>query len=138
MIMLKGELNIKDNGMEDKTYVTEQLSLVLKALRKVQRQSKDKREAHLEELAEYFASNRQTTKQIEINKIKQSEKIRTTAAKHKWYLKERHGMIRTLLVQEYRLHQIISILGVLDLIAMMEAFSQGEFGFNNNVMLVRV
>ena len=47
-------------------------------------------------------------------------------------------MIRNLLVQDYSLHQIMSILGVLALITMMREFSQGGIGFNNNDMLVRV
>ena len=122
---------------KDKRYVKEQLSLAWKALRKVQRQSKDKREAHLEDLAEHYASRRQTTKENEIKKLKHTEEIRKTAAKHKWYLKERHGMIRTLLVQDYRVHQILSILGALALTVLLGAFSTGGIGFSNDAMLVR-
>ena len=130
-------MNIKDSGLDDKTYVTKQLSDARKARRKVQRQFKDKREAHLEELAEHYASNRQTTKQTEIKKIKQSKEIRTTSAKHKWYLKERYGMIRTLLVQDYRLHQILSVLGVLPLSAMLGRFTKGGNVVRSNDILVR-
>ena len=66
MLRLKRELRIKDKGSQDKSYVKDQLSSAWKVLRKGQRQSKEKREAHLEELAEHYASRRQTTKQNEI------------------------------------------------------------------------
>ena len=55
---MKKDLKITDNGKKDKSYVKEELSLAWKALRKVQRQSKDKREAHLEVLAEHYAARR--------------------------------------------------------------------------------
>ena len=45
--------------------------------------------------------------------IKKYEEIRKTLAKHKWYLKERTGMIRNLLVPDYLLHQTLAIIGIL-------------------------
>ena len=82
-------------------------------LRKVQRSAAEHRDAHIAALAEYFATTRNTSRCIEVKKIKTSERTRATAAKHKWYLKDRHGMIRNLLIPDYRLHEIISIIGVL-------------------------
>ena len=71
---MRRELGIVDGGSQAKIYVKEQLSLAWKALRKVQRKSKNRREIHLEELAEHFASRRQSTKKIEINQIKRLKK----------------------------------------------------------------
>ena len=53
-----------------------------------------------------------------MEKIKNSEP-RATAAKHKWYLKDRHGMIRNLLIPDYRLHDILSIIGALAFILLI-------------------
>ena len=50
---------------------------------------------------------------IEIQTITNSEKDRDTSAKHKWYLKHRHGMIRSLLVQDYQVHQIMVMFSML-------------------------
>ena len=46
-------------------------------------------------------------------------------------------MIRTLLVQDYRVHQILSILGALALTVLLGAFSTEGVGFSNDAMLVR-
>ena len=85
----------------------------------MQKNSKDKREEHMKVLAEHYAERRNTTKVIEINKIIKYEAIRKTAAKHKWYLKERNGMIRTLLVPDYKIYQILAIIGILAWTALM-------------------
>ena len=79
----------------------------------MQRNSKDRRESHIQVLAEHYAERRDTTRAIEIKKMKQYEDVRRTSAKHKWYLKERNGMTRTLLVPDYSLHQILAIIGTL-------------------------
>ena len=67
----------------------------------------------MEKLTEHFAERRQTTRTIELKKITTSERTRTTAAKHKWYLKERHGMIRNLLIPDYKIHNILAIISVI-------------------------
>ena len=46
-------------------------------------------------------------------------------------------MIRTLLVQDYRVHQILSILGALALTVLLGAVSTGGVGVSNDAMLVR-
>ena len=56
------------------------------------------RDSHLDTLAEYYAEKRDTTKANEVKKIKHTEAIQRVSAKYKYYLKERHGMIRTLMV----------------------------------------
>ena len=72
-----------------------------------------------------------------MRQIKKTEEARTTAAKYKWYLKERYGTIRTLLVQDFRLHQILAILGALELAALLGAFSLGGQDFSHDYMLIR-
>ena len=67
----------------------------------------------MEKLADHFAEKRNTTRAIEVKKISTSERTRSAAAKHKWYLKERHGMIRNLLIPDYCIHEILSIIGIL-------------------------
>ena len=67
----------------------------------------------MEKLADYFSDKRDTTRVIELKKISTLERTRNTAAKHKWYLKERHGMIRNLLIPDYCIHDILAIIGVL-------------------------
>ena len=46
-------------------------------------------------------------------------------------------VIRALLVQDYRLYQIMSVLGELALTTVMGGFVTGGLGHNNNAMLVR-
>ena len=41
------------------------------------------------------------------------KKARAIAVKHKRYLKERRGIQRNLLVQDYQLHQILAIIGTI-------------------------
>ena len=102
--MIQKTLNIEDTGTDCKDYIKGRLKEAWNELRKVQENSKDKREEHMKVLAEHYAERRNTTKVIEINKILTYENIRKTAAKHKWYLKERNGMIRTLLVPDYKIY----------------------------------
>ena len=74
LLRLKRELHINDTDSQGKSDVKERLSSAWKALRKVQRQSKHRRELHLEDLAEHYASRRQTTKQNEIKQIKRTRR----------------------------------------------------------------
>ena len=50
---------------------------------------------------------------IEVQKITNSEKDRDIVAKHNWYLRQWYGMIRSILVQYYQVHQILAIFGML-------------------------
>ena len=122
VLKLKKELQIMDTCSECKQYIKKTLEGVWKALWLVQRNLKDRRESHMQVLAERYAERRDTTRAIEIKKMKQYEDVRRTAAKPKWYLKGRNGMIRTLLVPDYSLHQILAIIGTLACIALMGSF----------------
>jgi len=79
----------------------------------VQRKDAKYRESHIESLAEYFEVKRNTTRSIEVKEIKIFERTRAIAVKHKWYLKGRYGMIRNLLITNYRIHNVLSIIGAL-------------------------
>ena len=104
---------MEDSGSHELAYVREQLSMAWKGLRAVQKNAKEHMETHMTQLADHYAEKRDSTRVIEVKKIHTSERTRRTAAKHKWYLKERHGMIRNLLVPDYRLQYILSIMGVI-------------------------
>ena len=67
----------------------------------------------MEKMAEHFAEKRHTTRVIELNKLTTYERTHNTAAKHKCYLKDRHGMIRNLLIPDYKIHNILAIIGVI-------------------------
>ena len=67
----------------------------------------------MEKLTENYAEERLTMKSIEVSKIQRYEKTREIAVKHKRHLKERHGIQRSLLVQDYQLHQILAIIGTI-------------------------
>ena len=113
VLKLEKELEIVDTGSECKQYIEKKFEWAWKALWLVQRNSKDRRESHMQVLAEHYAERRDTPRAIEIKKIKKYEDVRKTAAKHKWYLKGRNSMIRILLVPDYSLHQILAIIGTL-------------------------
>jgi len=119
LLKLARTLLVEDNGAQNLQYVEVQLKLAWQDLRKVQRSAADHRNTHIAALADHFSITRNTTRGIELKKIKTSERTRATAAKHKWYLKDRHGMIRNLLIPDYRLHEIISIIGVLAFILLI-------------------
>ena len=106
-------ITMEDEGSVQIIYVQLQLKKAWAGLRQIQRQSIKIRESHMEKLADHFAEKRNTTRAIEVKKISTSERTRSTAAKHKWYLKERHGMIRNLLIPDYCIHEILSIIGIL-------------------------
>ena len=67
----------------------------------------------MEKLAEHYMEERMTTKSIEVSKIQRYEKTREISVKHKQYLKERHGIQRSLIVQDYQLYQILAIIGTI-------------------------
>ena len=67
----------------------------------------------MENLTKSYAEKRLTIKSIEVSKIQRYEKTRAIAVKHKRYLKERRGIQRNLLVQDYQLHQILAIIGII-------------------------
>ena len=79
----------------------------------MQRKDAKYRESHIESLAKYVAVKRDTIHSIEVKKINTSELTRVTAAKLKWYLKDRNGMIRNLLIPDYMIHNVLSIIGAL-------------------------
>ena len=64
-------------------------------------------------LDNHFAVKWETNRVIEVKNIKYSERTCTTAAKHKLYLKERHGMIHNLLIPDYYVHDILVIISTL-------------------------
>ena len=67
---LKRELRIEDTDSDCNKYILGQLKGTWKELRMVQRNSKERRESHLQDLAEHYANRRNTTKTTEVNKIK--------------------------------------------------------------------
>ena len=95
------------------------MALAWKELRGVQKSSKDRREEHLIKLVEQCAEQRDTLKEVEIKKIHSCEKVRDTITRHKYYLKNRYGMIRSLMVQDYNVHKILAVIGVLALTTLL-------------------
>ena len=83
----------------------------------------------MEVLADHYATRRNTSRGIEIAKIRQSESIRKVSAKHKWYLKDRYGMIKSLLVPDYYSTNISSVIGMLAITTLM---CRSAIGTNNN------
>ena len=47
------------------------------------------------------------------------DKVRDTESRHKYYLKNRHGILRILMVQEYKVHTILAVIGMLDLTTLL-------------------
>ena len=126
MKAISDELKIRDAGCNDKPYIKAQLSEAWTALHQVQRRSKNIRQTHMKVLADHYAEKRNTVKAIYVKKINHLEVVRGVAAKHKWYLKDRHGMIRNLLVPDYQIHQILAIFGVLAWKIIIVTFSGGH------------
>ena len=104
---------IEDTGFQDLEYMELQLKNSWQELQLVQRNNLKIREFHMEQLADYYANVRNTTRVIETKKIIISERTRNTTSKHKLYLKERHGMICNLLIPDYRVHNLLAIIGAL-------------------------
>ena len=90
-------------------------------LRAVQRQAAIYREEHMQKLAEHYAYRRETTKQVELDKMYHIEKVKRAAAKHKWYFKERHGMIQSLLVPDFHLENIVPVFGIIAFAFLIQA-----------------
>ena len=119
------ELAIMDTGVNDKLYIQNNLSQAWQALRKVQQQAKQKRNKHLDVLAEHLAHHRNTKREQELKKIIPAETNRRVSAKHKWYLTSRHGMIRNLLVPEFIVHNMIPVVDMLALTALLSIYAKG-------------
>ena len=101
--------------------VTQHLAKAWKTLKAVQRHAVLFREEHMAQLAEHYAARRETTKQVELDKMYHIEKVKRAAAKHKWYFKERHGMIRSLLVPDFHHNNIAPIFGILAFTFLLQA-----------------
>lgn len=98
------------------------LSQAWKELRIVQKQSLSLREDHLSRLAEFYAETRQTTKEVELKKLQHIEQVQRTSAKHKRFLKNRHGMLRSLLVQDFKQGVIQPVIGCVCLLFFLALF----------------
>ena len=85
-------------------------------------------------LADHYAEKRDTNRVIEVKKIPQSERTRRTAAKHKWYLKERHGMIRNLVPGD-QIQDILAIIGVLSFTIMMQQLMAEECNYAQPIVV---
>ena len=70
-------------------------------MKAVKRQAAVYRYERMEKLAEFYAEKRETTKQVDLDKMCHIKKVKRTAEKQKWYFKERYGMIRSLLVTDF-------------------------------------
>ena len=106
-------MSIEDSCIQDYEYVESQLRGSWNALRLGQKTTAQNRDFHIVSLVKHFAVKQNTTRIIEVKKIKSSERILATATKHKWYLKDRHGMIRNILIPNYGLYDILAIMGAL-------------------------
>ena len=107
------QLQIETSGQLDSDLIIQHLETAWKNLRQVQRHAAVHRDTHMAKLAEHYAEKRETTKQVELDKMYHIEKVQRAAAKHKWYFKERHGMIRSLLVPDFCHHNMAPIFGIL-------------------------
>ena len=113
--------DVDDNRDNNREFIKGKLLLAWKALRQVQMKSIQFRDEHLAELAQHYALQRNPSKEIEIQNIGHVEKVIRTSKKQKWYLKERHGMIRTFLVPDFQVHHILAIFGALVWTVLMQA-----------------
>ena len=121
MIMeeMRVELKIKDDGCNTRKYIRQELTQVWSPLRKTQQAAKKIRTNHLEVLAAHYANTRNSTRIQEMTKLKHSEQIRSSSTKHKWYLREWHGTIRSILVPDYRIQKISSVVGMIAMTTLM-------------------
>lgn len=71
-------------------------------------------------VADHYAEIQDTMRVIEVKKISTSERTRNMAAKHIWYIKKRYGTNRNLLIPDYRIHNILAIIGVWALILLIQ------------------
>ena len=63
---LKHDLEIEDNGSKHKKYIQIHMTAAWKALRAVQSDDKNIREAHMEILVDYYANKRNSSQGTEI------------------------------------------------------------------------
>ena len=77
--------------MLTKSQIKQKLADAWKNLRLVQKQHKELREEHLEQLADHYVTHRNTTREQEIKNIQHVEGVKRIASKHKWYLKGLDG-----------------------------------------------
>ena len=115
LLHLQSTLNPNNTGGNHTRYIRGSLSEAWKTLCKAQKGAKQRRGTHMEVLVDHYAKQRYSTREQEIKKITQSERTWKASAKHKWYLRERHGMIRSLLVPDYIMNETLSVLGMLAL-----------------------
>lgn len=117
-------------------YAEIQLTAAWLGLRQTQRQVHKRRESYMEKLMDHFAEKRETTRVIEVTNICTSERTCNTAAKHKWYLKECLGMIRTLLIPDYKIHDILAIIRFWALTLLIQHFTATEEVYTPSLVIV--
>ena len=77
-------------------------------------------------MAEHYALKRDTSKEVELKKLHYIEQVKKMSAKHKWFLKHRHGMLCSLLIQDYKPGVIKPVLGVVSLVLFLTCF-KGDY-----------
>lgn len=91
----------------------------------------------MEKLAAHFTERRQTTRKFKLNKITTSKRTCNTATKYKWYLKERHDMIRNLIIPDYKIHNILAIIGVIAFILLIQQLLMGTDTYSSEIVVVK-
>ena len=61
----------------------------------------ERREEHLEKLADVYAEKKDSTRAQEVKKLAHIERVKKVATKHRWFLKSNFGMVRSLLIPNY-------------------------------------
>ena len=90
---------IKDTGDTSEDYIRSQLKDAWDNLSSVQKEADTWREHFLNELADHYASIRNTSREKEVRQLIAIEQIRNQSSNIDWYVKDRpHGMLRHLLV----------------------------------------
>ena len=96
--LIQQNLNITSTS-NSLQYIRYKYQLAKKELKKIQKEAKKHREKHLHQLAEYYATTRQSSKATELKQIIRNERIRSIARKHRWYFKRNNfGMVPYLLI----------------------------------------
>ena len=114
---LETQLKIKHIHLTSKTAVKTQLDQAWKELKKVQQSAVQRREEHLEQLAEFYAEKRNSNRVREIHRLMHIERVRLMANKHRWLFKKNYGMIRSLLVHDFVVEKMNPIFASLTLLA---------------------
>ena len=122
---LRIQQSIRDSGSKSKKYIQTKLNKAWKELRQVQKKACLLREDHLAKLAEYYAEKRRTDEEIELRKLIHIEQVQKTSAKHKYFLKPRHGMLRNLLVHDFKEGVITPVLGCICFVLMLACSLEG-------------